>query len=329
KSPQVNSLTTTWRVHPLGGVTVWEADCFFLEATVGQFMLWERSLGSIDDAGNPFARFDRKTHWAYADYKHVKELSSDWANVLQPIVGWSALGCNKDASDSTVWLGTEGSHTPLHQDTYGVNLVAQLHGRKKWVLFSPDETVNLYPTRIPYEESSVFSRVDVRAPNTSLYPLFAEAQAIEVTLEPGDILYVPKHWWHFVEALDTSLSVNVWVDTPDDAGDRAKEAIARVLVTSLAEGLTAEVGRGWLNPTEGGVWTLEESLQVAHLAFHELDTPTLDRANHGINNKDGHKDGASNEEGGGDAFSVRAMVDAITAPDVLSMVVERLMQGRK
>ena len=74
------------------------------------------------------------------------------------------------------------------------------------------------------------------------YPLFAEAQAIEVTLEPGDILYVPKHWWHFVEALDTSLSVNVWVDTPDDAGDRAKEAIARVLVTSLAEGLTAEVG---------------------------------------------------------------------------------------
>ena len=57
-----------------------------------------------------------------------------------------------------------------------------------------------------------------------------------------------------------------------------------------------QVGRGWLNPTEGGVWTLEESLQVAHLAFHELDTPTLDRANHGINNKDGHKDGASNGE---------------------------------
>lgn len=63
-----------------------------------------------------------------------------------------------------------------------------------------------------------------------------------VTLEPGDVLFVPKHWWHFVEAVDTSLNVNVWVDAPDDAHDRAKEAIARVLVTSLAGGLDAEVG---------------------------------------------------------------------------------------
>lgn len=62
-----------------------------------------------------------------------------------------------------------------------------------------------------------------------------------MTLEPGDVLYVPKHWWHFVEAMDTSLSVNVWVDAPDDAEDRAKEALARVLVTSLAGRLDAEV----------------------------------------------------------------------------------------
>ena len=44
-----------------------------------------------------------------------------------------------------------------------------------------------------------------------------------------------------MEAMDTSLSVNVWVDAPDDAEDRAKEALARVLVTSLAGRLDAEV----------------------------------------------------------------------------------------
>lgn len=44
-----------------------------------------------------------------------------------------------------------------------------------------------------------------------------------------------------MEAVDTSLSVNVWVDAPDDARDRAKEALARVLVTALAGGLEAEV----------------------------------------------------------------------------------------
>ena len=43
--------------------------------------------------------------------------------------------------------------------------VAQLHGRKRWLLYPPADTANLYPTRVPYEESSVFSRVDARAPD--------------------------------------------------------------------------------------------------------------------------------------------------------------------
>lgn len=53
----------------------------------------------------------------------MQELEDDWAKALEPIVDWSALGCDKTATDSTVWLGTGGSHTPLHYDTYGVNLV--------------------------------------------------------------------------------------------------------------------------------------------------------------------------------------------------------------
>ncbi len=29
-------------------------------------------------------------------------------------------------------------------------------------------------------------------------------------LEPGDLLYLPPLWFHMVEALDDSISVNVW-----------------------------------------------------------------------------------------------------------------------
>lgn len=53
-----------------------------------------------------------------------------------------------------------------------------------------------------------------------------------------------------MEAVDTSLSVNVWVDAPDDAHDRAKEALARVLVTSLAGGLEAEASM-WVSGVRG------------------------------------------------------------------------------
>lgn len=56
-------------------------------------------------------------------FSSVQELAEDWAKALEQTVDWSVLGCDKTAGDSTVWLGTEGSHTPLHYDTYGVNLV--------------------------------------------------------------------------------------------------------------------------------------------------------------------------------------------------------------
>ncbi|CAM9161881.1 unnamed protein product, partial [Hapterophycus canaliculatus] len=321
-NPGAKNLRTTWRIHPLGLSTVLEADCRFLEASVYQFLEWERSTELLPPS-NPFAPYVRKNHWAYADYKHVKELGDDWAKALETVVDWSALGCEKTASDSTLWFGTGGSHTPLHYDTYGVNLVAQLHGRKKWLLFPPAATASLSPTRVPYEESSVFSQIDARSPDIRRFPRYDEANAVAVTLEPGDILFVPKHWWHFVEAVETSLSVNVWVDAPDDSEDRAKESVARVLMTSLASGLETEVGPAWLNPTEGEVWPLEETLAVASLAFQGLN-PDANEAASG----DGDRDDGEARVLAGDAFSVRAMVDAVTAPDILQMIANRMLHRK-
>ena len=33
----------------------------------------------------------------------------------------------------------------------------------------------------------------------------------QVILEPGDALYIPKHWWHFVRNIEASISVNMWI----------------------------------------------------------------------------------------------------------------------
>ena len=66
-------------------------------------------------------------------------------------------------------------------------------------------------TRVPYEESSVYSTYDPRSPNNT----HSIPPAYDFILEEGDILFIPKHFWHFVETLsELSLSVNLWLPVP-------------------------------------------------------------------------------------------------------------------
>lgn len=32
-----------------------------------------------------------------------------------------------------------------------------------------------------------------------------------IILEPGDVLFVPQGWWHYVENLETAISINTWI----------------------------------------------------------------------------------------------------------------------
>ena len=42
------------------------------------------------------------------------------------------------------------------------------------------------------------------------FPLFAKARSVDVTLNPGEILYLPARWSHFVLNLEISVMVNFW-----------------------------------------------------------------------------------------------------------------------
>ena len=60
--------------------------------------------------------------------------------------------------------------------------------RKRWHLFPPEDTPFLYPTRIPYEESSVFSKINVVNPDLQRFPQFCKARRYMVTLKPGQVM---------------------------------------------------------------------------------------------------------------------------------------------
>lgn len=107
------------------------------------------------------------------------------------------------------WIGPEGTATPLHFDSWGFNFFYQVFGRKRFILFGPDETHLLYPSDV-FEFNTVYSRVSVPRPDYERFPRFKEAHPVCVTLNPGEILVLPRCWWHDVEALETSISVNCW-----------------------------------------------------------------------------------------------------------------------
>ncbi|XP_054286706.1 bifunctional peptidase and arginyl-hydroxylase JMJD5-like [Macrosteles quadrilineatus] len=109
--------------------------------------------------------------------------------------------------DINAWFGPPGTLSPLHHDPKH-NLLCQVVGHKRVVLYSPSDTDCLYP-----HEGRLLSntaRVDPEAPDYKLYPKYRNTQAITCQLNPGDMLYIPPTWWHHVRALDLSFSVSFW-----------------------------------------------------------------------------------------------------------------------
>ncbi|KAL5009804.1 hypothetical protein ScPMuIL_012109 [Solemya velum] len=237
------------KMAPKSSDLLMETDCVYEEVTVQEFCEW--CEGSAQPP-SPLLKYDKSKFSAYVDYKYMKDMFVDKPDMLQA-VKWDVFGLDgRNGYDSTIWIGSESASTPLHYDTYGFNLVAQICGRKRWVLFPPKDTQNLYPTRIPYEESSVFSEVNLKCPDTIKHKRVKNCHFHVVTLEPGQVLYVPRHWWHFVECLEDSVSINTWVEMPEDNVSRLHEAVTRTLFTALLPALSggATSQEKFVNPTE-------------------------------------------------------------------------------
>lgn len=111
-----------------------------------------------------------------------------------------------------IWLGNAVRVAP-HYDLME-NIGCVVAGRRRFLLFPPDQVANLYVG--PFEMTPAgtpVSLVDVVNPDLRRFPRYAEAaeHAQAATLEPGDAIYIPFHWWHGVESLDpVNILVNYW-----------------------------------------------------------------------------------------------------------------------
>ncbi|XP_003705237.1 HSPB1 associated protein 1 [Megachile rotundata] len=227
----------------------WEENCSVISMTLSEFIK-NVSVNEND------------TKWYYFDYKYMQEWFKNKPDIINSIT-WKMFGIDKDGTDSTLWIGNKGAHTNCHQDSYGSNLVAQIHGRKQWLLFPPDSTRYLQPTRIPYEESTVYSKYNFFCPteDNEINILKIQERPKLVTLEPGDVLFVPPGWWHYVESLDLTVSVNVWLPVETDHMSRVKEAIVKLVI--------AGIGKSVCNMTNEAECSLSDCTNLLNIALEQ------------------------------------------------------------
>lgn len=99
-----------------------------------------------------------------------------------------------------LFIGCAGAKTPLHVDPSLTDAwLTQLYGRKRFVLCAPCELPRLLRREngLPVGKGLVnIEEVYKRGVRT-----------FEVVLEPGDTIYVPAFWAHYVECITESISV--------------------------------------------------------------------------------------------------------------------------
>jgi len=166
-------------------------------------------------------------------------------------------------AEPRIWIGNRAV-TQTHFDI-NYNLVCMVAGRKRFVLFPPEQSKNLYMGPLEATISGVpTSMASLENPDFDAHPRFREAldAATVAELEPGDGLYVPYMWWHHVlSADDLNVQVNYWWNTV------GAEMGAPMLVLMLAmlglRDLPADQNKAWKAMFDHLVFSGERSDHLA------------------------------------------------------------------
>lgn len=124
---------------------------------------------------------------------------------------------------SNIWMGSPHVKSPMHQDgrktdhtgkvpdkTHNLNF--QIKGRKYVILAHPNQTPNIY-AKVPSLHRSTFPEIEVdlfKPIDLKKFPLIQKANFFEDILNPGELLYLLRGWWHAFYALENSMNYNVF-----------------------------------------------------------------------------------------------------------------------
>ena len=157
-----------------------------------------RSLAEMIEA---ISEHDKRLRWKGLDFlKRVPGMRADLS--AHPPPHYAHLPFGAGSFRDTLWMAPRGTMSSLHHDGDYDNLNLQISGRKLFLLIPPPSHVAVHAS------GSAESPINPFVPDLDRFPRFLGARPVEATLDPGDVLLIPKYWWHGVYALEPSVNLS-------------------------------------------------------------------------------------------------------------------------
>mmetsp|Transcript_99958 Transcript_99958/g.182327 ORF Transcript_99958/g.182327 Transcript_99958/m.182327 type:complete len:512 (-) Transcript_99958:272-1807(-) len=139
-----------------------------------------------------------------------EEMADDMWSVNFPLIKeWQEANLLPLVQRFYLFAGLGGTLYHCHYDLQP-NLHVQLSGKKRFIIFSPDNWSSLYPFPL-HHDLDRRSQVDFDKPDYEKFPEFKGARGTLVELNPGDALYIPPYWWHHVQSITPeTTSMAMW-----------------------------------------------------------------------------------------------------------------------
>ena len=160
---------------------------------------------------------------------------------VSPSIPWARIALQQDPDAVNLWIGSSKSVTALHRDNYE-NVYCQILGKKHFVLIPPTEAACV---REKLLDQATYARdengewiikkddgtdrvpcamwtLDSRDETGKVEGYERLCRPIEVSLERGDMLYLPALWYHHVSQSvgeeKICVAVNYWYDMDFSGG---------------------------------------------------------------------------------------------------------------
>lgn len=237
---------------------------------------------------------DPSTYKGHTHYLQTQNdnLRNEYSNLfassqIPESIPFARIALQRPPEAINFWLGNSKSVTALHKDPYE-NVYVQVLGKKHFVLLPPVEAplvgekwvksgtytpfsspspislnseFNLTPTPDSPPHTLPFATYDPDSPLSTSTPFSHLSKPLRVTLDPGDMLYLPALWYHKVsqscDGEGICCAINYWYDVEFSGSFWSMASFVRGVGMVVdgegrgeVEGKGREIDDGWIVPRD-------------------------------------------------------------------------------